>query len=146
MKKKPRVNKSKEELIKEQENRTEVARKKDIIVNKFYPALVNATVSVDESKALINAMSTLLMEEVLKTMRERKFIEIMDIIAVKLCPDDKRVIEITELLSTLENENLFVAREIIEGMTRAIEAMITEEMRERNLDSLTPNWDKYLNG
>lgn len=145
MKKKPRVNKSKEELIKEQENRTEVARKKDIIVNKFYPALVNATVSVDESKALINAMSTLLMEEVLKTMRERKFIDIMYKLVVKLCPDDKRVIEITELLSTLENENLFVAREIIEGMTRAIEAMITEEMRERNLDSLTPNWDKYLN-
>lgn len=145
MPKQKRVNKSKEQLVQEQANRAEVARKKDIIVSKFYPALVNATVSVDEAKALINAMGTLLMEEVLKTMKERHFDEIAMALVDKLCPGDDRKVEIEELLKTLEHENLYVAREIIEGMTRAIETMITEEMRERNLDSLTPNWEKYLN-
>ena len=49
----------------------EVERKRVIVVDKFYPALVEATVSVDEAKALVNAMGTLLMEDTLRTMPVR---------------------------------------------------------------------------
>lgn len=145
MSKPKRVNKTREELEVEL-NRTKVLEhKRLIIIEKFYPALVKATISVDESKALINAMGTLLMEEVLKTMKERSFSEIKDNLHKVLCQDGERSEEIRALLDSLEGENLYVSREIIEGMTRAIEAMITEEMRERKLDTLTPDWEKYLN-
>ncbi len=137
--------KSKEQIAHEMKNAQEVARKRVIITDHFYPALVKATISVDESKALIQAMSALLMEEVLKTMKERKFSEIMDNVHKVLCTDGLRVEEIRALLETLKDENLFVSREIIEGMTRVIEASITEEMRQRPLSALKTNWTGYLN-
>jgi len=123
----------------------EVSRKRDIVVNQFYPALLEATNTVDEAKMLISSMTSLLMEEVLKTMMERKFSEISKSLLKKLCPDGEREAEIKKLLATLEGDNLFVAREIIEGMTRAIEQMILDEMRERKLDTLKADWDRFLN-
>ena len=126
-------------------NKKEIARKRSIIIDKFYPALIEATISVDESKALISAMANLLMEEVLRTMKDRKFDDIIDSLQKVLCQDGQRKNEISALLNTLKGENLYVAREIIEGMTRAIETMIIDEMRERNLKTLIPKWDVYLN-
>ncbi len=137
--------KGKKELEWELAKKKEIFRKREIVVNKFYPALIKATVSVDEAKALIQAMSTLLMENVLQTMKERQFADITSSLHTKLCTDGERTKEISELLQTLDGENLFVAREIIEGMTRAISAMETAEMRERSLDTLKTRWDEYLN-
>lgn len=140
-----RVNKPKEQIAHEMKSQQEIARKRAIIVDKFYPALVGATVSVDESKMLINSMGTLLMENVLKTMQQRQFTEIIEELTNRLCPDGERKEEIVKLLSTLEGENLFVAREIIEGMTRAIDTMILNDMRGRKLDTLDADWNKFLN-
>ena len=139
------IHKTKEELISDDEKKKEIARKRRIIVDKFYPALIKATISVDEAKALINAMGTLLMENVLKTMKERKIDEISESMISVLCTDGERKIEVTELLATLNGENLFVSREIIEGMTKAIAAMEMDEMKSRSLGTLKTNWDKYLN-
>lgn len=136
---------SKEEIIADEKRKKEIERKKSLIVDKFYPALIEATISVDESKALIQAIGTLMMEEVLKTMKERNFLEIKQSLIDKLCTDGERIEQITSLLSTFDGENLFVAREITEGMTRAIEAMITDEMRDRNLGTLKTKWNEYLN-
>lgn len=138
--------KSKEELLRNVRNKNEIARKRKIIIDNFYPALIGATISVDEAKRLVSAMSSLLMEEVLKTMKERKFNDIKESIQKVLCSDGERLEEIKSLLETLKEENLFVAREIIEGMSRAIETMIMEDMADRKLDTLKPDWDKYLNG
>ena len=123
----------------------EVTRKRNIVVDKFFPALKEASVSVDESKMLIGSMSSLLMEGVLKTMQERKFSEIIPSMLERLCKDGERKEEVEKLLKVLEDENLFVAREIIEGMTRAIEQMVLDEMKGRKLDSLQANWDRMLN-
>jgi len=140
-----KVTKTKQEIAKQMSNQHEVARKRSLIVDEFYPALIKATVSVDEAKALISAMGTLLMEQVLKTMKERKFSDIAMDLQNILCTDGERKDEIGSLLATLANENLFVAREIIEGMTAAIEASIREEMRIRTLATLKTNWEQYLN-
>lgn len=142
---KKRVNKTKEQLVKEAENKKEVSRKRTLIVDSFYPALVKATISIDEAKALIQAMGSLVMERVLDTMRERKFSDISEQLLKSLTTDGERLEEIKALLATLEGENLFVSREIIEGMIRAIDAMITEEMRDRNLGTLKTNWEGHLN-
>lgn len=123
----------------------EVSRKHDIVVDKFFPALIDATVSVDEAKMLIQSCSSLLMEEVLQTMQERRFKDISAKLLKRLCPEGERKDEIEKLLKILEPENLFVAREIIEGMTRAIDQMISDEMRERKLGTLKADWDRMLN-
>lgn len=140
-----RIPQTKEEILAGMRRTKEIARKKDIIVNRFYPALKKATISVDESKALINAMSQLLMGEVMKTMKERKFVDVAPELFKILCTDGERKEEIQALLDTLTDETLFTARELIEGMTGAIETMIREEMQARTLDTMKPDWDKYLN-
>lgn len=140
-----RVRKTREQIKKELNNKAEVARKRTIIVDNFYPALIKATVSVDESKMLIQAMGSLIMEQVLSTMKQRSFKDIKDILIETLCPNGERKEEITALISTLEEENLYVAREIVEGMTRAIDTMVAKELQGRTLDTLKADWESYLN-
>ena len=123
----------------------EVKRKGLIVKEQFYPSLVGATVSIDEAKMLIGSISTLMMEEVLQTMKERKFSDISGKLLKKLCPDGAREKEIAHLLSIFDNEDLFVTREIVEGMRNVIEQMLMDENKARTLNSLTPDWDKMLN-
>lgn len=127
------------------ERDTERARKRKIVVDKFYPALIKATISIDEAKMLLQAIASLTMEEVLKTMQLIKFNDIYDRVLKKLTPDDQKLLQVEELLETIRNENLFVAREIVEGMQRAITQMQHDEDKGRTLDTLTPDWDRYLN-
>lgn len=127
------------------ERDTEIARKRKIVVTQFYPALVEATSSVDEAKMLLQSIASLTMEEVLNTMKERKFTEILDRVLKKLTPDDIRLLQVEKLLETMRYENLFVAREIVEGMQRAISQMQHDEDKARPLDALKPDWDRYLN-
>ena len=140
-KKEKRVEKSKEDIARE----FEVERKKRIVVNTFYPALVDATISVDEAKMLVRAISSLMIEEVMKTMFERKFSEISPELLSKLAPSGERKEEIEALLGTLEGENLFVAREIVEGMSNAIEQMVQDDLTSKSLKDFTPDWQKMLN-
>lgn len=127
-------------LVKEME----VARKRNLIVDKFYPALMEATISIDEARMLLQAITSSIMEEVLQTMSERKFDEIYNKVVKKLTPNDERLLKIEALLQTVRNENLYVAREIVEGMIRAIEQMISDELKGRTLDTLLADWDKML--
>ncbi len=124
---------------------SEIARKRKIIVDKFYPALVAATESIDEAKMLLQGIASLTMESVLHTMQERKFDDIYDKLVSRLAPDDVRLLQIEQLLGTLRHENLFVAREIVEGMQRVITQMLHDEDKERKLSDLKPDWNKMLN-
>lgn len=132
---------TKEQLMRD----IEVARKRKIIMTEFYPALIQATVSVDEAKMLLQATVSLIMEEVLSTMKERKLSEIYPRLLKKLCPEGVRQLEIEKWLGTIQGENLYVARELIEGATRAISQMLHDEELNRKLDTLTPDWNKMLN-
>lgn len=132
---------TKEQIIRD----TEIARKRKIVVDKFYPSLVEATVSIDEAKMLLQAATSLIMEEVLSTMKERQFDEIYSRLTKKLCPDGTRQIEIEKWLSTMKGENLYVARELIEGANRAISQMLHDEELKRKMDTLNPDWSRMLN-
>jgi hypothetical protein len=59
--------------------------------------------------------------------------------------DGEREKEVRALLKTLDKEKVFIAREVIEGMVRAIDAMLLKEQQERSLITLNPEWDKMLN-
>jgi len=138
------MNRTKEQIAEGMKNVQEVKRKQGIITEQFYPALIKATISVEEAKMLIQALGSLIMEEVLKTMKERKFSEIKDILIEKLTKEGRKE-EIVALLDTLKEENLFTARELIEGMSNAIQQMIIDEMQNRKLDSMKIDWNRYLN-
>lgn len=133
--------KTKEQLERERE----IARKRVIVVDKFFPALKEATVSIEEAKMLLQASASLIMEEVMNTMRERTFDEMFNRVIKKLSPDDVKLLELEALFNTIRHENLFVAREIIEGMTRAIQQAEMEASREKKLDDLKFEWGRYLN-
>ncbi len=131
---------TKEQLLKQQEDNY----KKDFIKNKFYPALVGATTSVDEAGFLLQAMVALVMEEAMETLRAKHMKEIRNKIIKKLCPEHEREVEISHLVELFDKQTLFDARANLEGMKAVVEQMKIEDMQGRSLSTLKANWDKYL--
>src|ERR1700742_2526676 len=107
----------------------EVQRKQAIVKNKLYPALVSATISIDEAKMLVRAIAGFIMEDVMSMMKDRQFSDIAPKLLEKLAVEKEREAALKELLDIFERENLFVSKELIEGMSHAIDQMITDEMR-----------------
>lgn len=141
MNKEPRANKTEEQILAEMD----LARKRTLIKDKFYPALEKATTSVDEAGMLLQAATSLLMEEAMETLRTKKIKEIKNRLIQKLCPDNERVLEIEQLISNFEDLTLFETRGHFESMKAVIEQMKMDDMRSRKLETLTPDWDRYLN-
>ncbi len=131
---------TKEQLFQQQEN----AYKRAFIRQDFYPALVNATVSVDEAGQLLQATISLIMEEAMETLRSKQMHEIRNRIVKKLCPDNERLLAIEELVSLFDKQTLFDARSNLEGMKAVLEQMKIDEMTKRGLDTLKVDWDRYL--
>lgn len=136
-----RTNKTKEQL----EFELKVAAKRKLIIESFYPALVEATESVDEASMLLSATVSLIMEEAMNTLREKKLEEIRSRIVKKLCPNDERLLKIENLMGIFDKLSLFETRGHFESMKSVIEQMKIEDMQGRKLDSLNPKWEKYLN-
>ncbi len=122
----------------------EVNRKRKIVKEQLFPALNKATVSVDEAKMLISAVVGFIMEDAMNVLKDKKVKDIKDSLVKKLCTDGVREEEIRELLTIFDEETLFSARELIEGMKSGIEQMLIDESRARTLESLNPNWDRIL--
>ncbi len=131
---------TKDELFRQQENKY----KRDFIREKFYPALIGATKSVDEAGHLLQAMTSLVMEEAMQTLRSKKMNEIRSRIIKKLCPDHEREIEITNLVSIFDKQTLFDARSHFEGVKAMIEQMKIDEMSNRGLSTMKVDWDRYF--
>lgn len=131
---------TKEQLYQQQENN----HKKVFIKDKFYPALVGATKSVDEAGHLLQAMTALVMEEAMETLRSKRMNEIRSRLIKKLCPDHEREIEITALVSLFDKQTLFDARSHFEGVKAVIEQMKIDEMSSRSLSTMKVDWDRYM--
>lgn len=136
----PRVQKTKEQLVHEQK----MAQKRKFIIEKFYPSLSEATISIDEAGQLLNATVSLIMEEAMRVLQEKKMKDIKGRIIKVLCPNDERLLQIEKLVDLFDNYTLFDARGNIEGMKAVLEQMKFDEMCSRKLESFTPNWDKML--
>ncbi len=132
--------KTKEEL--EREMKLEAGRK--LIIERFFPALKEATVSVDEATMLLGAACSLIMEEAMEALKTTKMDAVRNRIVKKLCPNDERLIQIENLIKIFDNQSLFEARGHFESMKACIEQMKMDEMRSRKLDTLKEDWDRYL--
>lgn len=112
----------------------EVKDKREFVKDKFYPALLKASTSVDDAKFLLGSMSNTVMETFLAMMKDKKFSDLH--LEKKLDPKAPNYSEYLALLELFKDENVFVARELIEGMKNEIQMMVDNELKERPLASL----------
>ncbi len=131
---------TKEQLYQEQER----AHKRRFIQEQFFPALASATESVDEAGYLLQAMTTLVMEEAMETLKTKRMKEVRGRIVKKLCPNDERLLSIEHLVTLFDGQTLFDARGNFEGMKQVLEQIKIDEMQKSKLSELRVNWERYL--
>ena len=134
----PRKNKTKEEIEADMKRGAEVKRLRALVKDDVYPAVVNASISIDDSKFLLHSFSTMMMDKFLESMKEVKFVDLK--LEEKLDAKHEKYAEYKALLALFGNETVFTARELIEGMKMEIEMMISNEMKERKLETLKTNF------
>lgn len=134
----PRRNKTKEEIEADMKRGAEVKRLRALVKDSIYPAVVKASISIDDSKFLLHSFSGMMMDKFLESMKEVKFVDLK--LGEKLDLKHEKFAEYQELLALFGNETVFTARELIEGMKAEIEMMISNEMKERKLDTLKTNF------
>lgn len=134
----PRKNKTKEEIEADMKRGAEVKRLRALVKDSIYPAVVDASLSIDDAKFLLHSFSSMMMDKFLESMKEVKFVDLK--LVEKLDPASPKHADYVKLLALFENETVFTARELIEGMKMEIEMMISNEMKERKLDTLKTNF------
>ena len=154
MQKPKRTNKSKEQLVNEMKLKqnfrpgTEVIselRKDPKFVARlkftkevFMPALIKASVSVDDAKTFLSSISTVIMQKFLEEMKKKKFSELN--LTDGLDPNSPKYEEVKALLDLFKDESIFDARTSIEGMVNEINVFIDDELKGRTLESLKMEW------
>lgn len=139
MAKQKRLVQSKEDVVRV----LNVKRQQAFIRNDVFPALIAATRSVDEARMLTQALTSVIMEEAMKVLKEKKVSDIREVLIERLC-EGERIPEIRAMLLPVDNETLFDTRAIFEGLKSVIEQLINDEMKDRALDSFKVDWDRMM--
>lgn len=133
-----RTNKTKEQLLAELRANLKFQEKMQFTREVFYPQLITASKSVDDTLSFLSSISTVMMETFLGMMRDKKFSELN--LIDKLDPKDEKYEDIKTLLNLFNEQTVFEARDILEGMKREIQMWCNDEMKERKLESLQTKW------
>lgn len=129
---------SKQQIAEGMKRVQEAKRLRSFVKDKLYPALLDASESIDDAKYLLGSFSNMMMEKFLAKMKEIKFNELK--LEEKLDPKAKKYEQFKVMLDLFKDESIFTSRELIEGMKNEIEMMITNEMKERELHTLKTNF------
>lgn len=141
--KKKRLVKSREQILAELQKSQDFNVKMAFVKDKFYPALIEASRSVDDAQSFLASLSTMMMQKFLGMMKEKKFVELG--LADILDPKDDKYEKLIEMLDLFKDMTVFDAKELIEGMKQEIQLFINEELKDRKLDSLKTSWiDDYI--
>lgn len=135
---KKRKNKTKEQLIKELMANKRFQEKMAFTRDKFYPALMDSSKSIDDALSFLGSISTIVMESFLEFMKDKKFSELN--LTDKLDKKDEKYEELVDLLTLFNDMNVFDAKDLIEGMKREVQLFCNEEMKTRQLSSLKTKW------
>jgi len=132
------MNRTKEEIAKGIRDVQEVRRQRSFVKDKFFPSLIKASTSIEDAKYLLTSLGNMIMQEFLAQMKEKKFNELK--LTEKLDPKSPQFEDIKTMVELFNDESIFTARELVEGMQNEIETNITDELKARKLDSLKTNW------
>lgn len=138
MKKKRAPAPTKEQIAAQLKAQTERAARLKFIKEQFWPALGEACGSIEEAQMFLNGFNSVLMNEFLGLMKDKKFSE-FDMIA-KLGKEDERYEKQVKLLELFSDMNVFEAKGHIEGMKNEIDIFLQDERRKRPLATLHPTW------
>lgn len=130
--------KTKEQIVDNMKAVAEAKRLRVFVKDKFFPALINSTESVDDAKFLLGSLSNMVMQEFLSKMKGMKFIELK--LHEKLDKKSEKYQDFIDLLALFSNEDVFTCKEIIEGMKGEINMMVDNELKGRKLDTLKTDW------
>jgi len=132
-----RVNKTKEELVKEMVGNAKFQTKMKFTKEKFYPAVMDLG-TVEEAKMFLASISSVLMDKFLHMMKEKSFKELSLVDA--LSTKDEKYEQYKAIIDLFDDMTVFDAKDCIEGMKSEIQVFIDDEMKTRPLSSLKTKW------
>ena len=142
---KPRVPKSKEQILAEMKNNATFKAKMAFIKERFWPALCKSSTSIEDATILLEGFNTAMMQEFLADMKNKSVKDLN--LQLKLDAMSDKFLENQELLNLFQDLSVFDAKDYIEGMRNEISLFLREEQKERSLSSLKVKWiDELLNG
>lgn len=139
MGKKPKqVYRSKEEIISELKKNEEFKKKIKFSRETFYPALCKASTNIEDAQMLLAGFNTVIMQTFLGLMKDKKLGELD--LQSKLDSTNPKHTEQIALLNLFEDMTIFEAKDHIESMKSEIGLFLSDEQRERSLESLKTKW------
>lgn len=138
MKKPKQVFRKKEEIIADLRKNKEWQTKMKFTKEVLFPALCNASTSIDEAQMLLGGFNTAIMQAFLERMKGVKLSEMG--MESKLDVNNPKHVEMKALLSHLNDMSVFDAKDYIEGMRNEISMFLVEENKGRKLESLPMKW------
>ncbi len=136
--KQPRLVKGKEEILAELQKSAVWRKRMDFTKNKFWPALVEASMSIDDAKQFVASIPGMVMNLILESYKGRKFGE-LNLIS-KLSTTDPKYEKYKAMLELFNDEDVFIARDLIRDMEGEINLALRDEEISRPLSSLKVNW------
>ena len=130
--------KSKEQLMAELKANVKFQEKMEFTKNKFYPALIKATTSIDDALQNLSTINSVLMEKFLGLMKEKTMGELN--LYTNLDEKGEQFEALSDMLRLFDDMSAFDAKDILEGMRNEINLFLTEENKTRTLDTLKTKW------
>lgn len=136
--KNPQIHKTPEELIRDTNRHNEFLAKMEFVKTKFWPALCLSTTSIEDATQNLTIINSVIMEKFLGRMKE---VLIKDLsLETNLSASDPKFEQLREMLHLFDDMSVFEAKSYFEGMKGEIALFLSEEQKERTLDSLKAKW------
>ncbi len=106
--------------------------------DQFFPALCDSTNSINDADIFLQTFNTMLMENFLQIMKEKKFGELD--LASQLDPTSPKYEQIKKMVHLFDDMTVRESQDVIEGMKNELRDLYRRETMTRPLESLKTNW------
>lgn len=138
MSEKPRVNKSKEELLADLKKNADFQRKIKFTREVFYPALLKANPTVEDASTWLGGFNSAIMQAFLERMKDAKMKDLN--LRLKLDAMSDNFLAFQDIVGVFDDMTVFQAKDHIEGMRGEIDVWKADEDRARPLAELKTKW------
>ncbi len=104
----------------------------------FFPALCASTYSINDADVFLQSFNTMLMENFLQLMKEKKFGDLK--LHEQLDPTGPKHAEIQAMIHLFDDMPVREAQDVIEGMKNELRDLYRRETMTRPLTDLKTNW------